>query len=555
MSINPDGNNTKFNWRILTLLTLCGIFISLPFYNYLPLLIQGDVGHNLYSFKKTLEGGVPYKDYFWNYGPLMPYYYAACFKLFGVQISSIILGKTFLNLLSGILIYLSLIPFIESAVAILAVLWFWTFNTDFMYSFNHFGGVFVILLILYLILQYIRKPEQKWIYLLQPSLLALLLIKINMGVATTISTVISILIINSTYKNFGKLQKPVASLKIFFLPIILSALTYVLLIIKLPTYYILQCFPFFPGYDQFHRSSLAHAFQILAKDILTNILGNPSLLEPASTLSQDLSYKIFIMLSTFSIVCFSYFLIKKDYRKKTPSSTWLIISTVIIFILLLSHEFVLSATIYRLGWVNPLILLFVFFMVGISIKNLKRIYKTIIFLGLIYVIALAIHDKYEFKTGLTQNPRLFIHLKHTEIYARNPPDWTNTVTKTTSYLKTHLKKNETFLALPYDPLYYYLTDISNPIPEHMFFNYLNVPEEQERRIIADMERKNTNYILLSNRSNSREQGLGQFGKSYCPLLAAYLKNHFKLVESFGDWNNPAGWAWPHAVRIYKRITP
>src|SRR5208283_4844581 len=92
---------------VLLLVLSAGILITAPYANFQDFLAQGDHGRDLYATQAVLRGEIPYKDFFWFYGPLMPYYYAAFFKIFGVQITSILLGKMVLNIACGILCYLA----------------------------------------------------------------------------------------------------------------------------------------------------------------------------------------------------------------------------------------------------------------------------------------------------------------------------------------------------------------------------------------------------------------------------------------------------------------
>src|SRR3990167_7907265 len=94
--------------KIFLLVTLfLGFLFLAHHHNFQIYFAQGDHGRDLYAFKATLQGEAPYRDYFWEYGPLMPYYYSLFFKFFGVEIPSILLGKMILNVLSGAFIYLS----------------------------------------------------------------------------------------------------------------------------------------------------------------------------------------------------------------------------------------------------------------------------------------------------------------------------------------------------------------------------------------------------------------------------------------------------------------
>jgi len=98
-----DGRYLKIFFLVLTL--WAGLFVIVPTLDYEPILTQGDHGRDLYCFKKTFEGATPYRDYWWQYGPLMPYYYSVFFKIFGVSIQSVLIGRAVLVFLSGMGIY------------------------------------------------------------------------------------------------------------------------------------------------------------------------------------------------------------------------------------------------------------------------------------------------------------------------------------------------------------------------------------------------------------------------------------------------------------------
>jgi hypothetical protein len=118
----------------LLLLIVVGLFIYFPSLDILPYMAEGDTGRDLYAYEMTLEGKTPYRDYFYNYGPLMPYYYALCFKFFGIKIPSVLFGRMILNMLSGLFLFGCLRLFFRPIVAILCVWWFWSFNQDFSYG-------------------------------------------------------------------------------------------------------------------------------------------------------------------------------------------------------------------------------------------------------------------------------------------------------------------------------------------------------------------------------------------------------------------------------------
>ena len=89
----------------LLLVIAAGILLNFPYFNFHIHLAQGDHGNNFYVARRVLQGAIPYRDFWWVYGPLMPYYYALFYKIFGINMHSLLLGYHFLNLLCGVTLY------------------------------------------------------------------------------------------------------------------------------------------------------------------------------------------------------------------------------------------------------------------------------------------------------------------------------------------------------------------------------------------------------------------------------------------------------------------
>ena len=82
------ANKTTF----LILSVLYTIIYVWPELNFQDMLAQGDHGRDLYAFEAVLKGQLPYKDFWWVYGPIMPYYYGLFYKISGFHITSILAG-------------------------------------------------------------------------------------------------------------------------------------------------------------------------------------------------------------------------------------------------------------------------------------------------------------------------------------------------------------------------------------------------------------------------------------------------------------------------------
>src|SRR6202142_4383188 len=91
--IDPQTKMTLMKFNSKTIFLLLTILMSAlyvwPELNFQELLSQGDHGRDLYAFDAVTHGKLPYKDFWWVYGPIMPYYYGLFFKIFGVHITSV----------------------------------------------------------------------------------------------------------------------------------------------------------------------------------------------------------------------------------------------------------------------------------------------------------------------------------------------------------------------------------------------------------------------------------------------------------------------------------
>ena len=157
MDVSNDNSmklSPKTIFLLLTILT-AGIFVW-PELNFQDLLSQGDHGRDLYAFDAVTHGKLPYKDFWWVYGPLMPYYYGLFFKIFGVHMTSVFLGRALLVVMCSAFFYLSAACIMSPGLAFLAAAWFTQCRQEFFFTYNHIGGIAAELVILWCLLSYIR---------------------------------------------------------------------------------------------------------------------------------------------------------------------------------------------------------------------------------------------------------------------------------------------------------------------------------------------------------------------------------------------------------------
>ena len=154
MKINP-----KTLFLVLTIL-MSAVFVW-PELNFQDHIAQGDHGRDLYAFDAVMHGKLPYKDFWWVYGPLMPYYYGLFFKIFGVHITSVLLGRALWVMGGSVFMYLAATCIMSPWLAFLASAWFTQSRQEFFFTYNHVSGITAELLICWCLLSYIRKGSMR----------------------------------------------------------------------------------------------------------------------------------------------------------------------------------------------------------------------------------------------------------------------------------------------------------------------------------------------------------------------------------------------------------
>jgi hypothetical protein len=200
-------------------------------------------------------------------------------------------------------------------------------------------------------------------------------------------------------------------------------------------------------------------------------------------------------------------------------------------------------------------MMLIFLLIDTATQSIPKVARTVRFIIFTFLTFLAIYCWYSVQGPIHafKTKSQYLSLPRGDIYITNSPSWITTVEQTTDFLNKTLKDNELFFALPYDCLYYYLTGKKTPTRQLIFFDHIKIPMDQEKSVIAELEKNHVNYVLLSSRAFARQEpGLGFLGKSYCPLIGKYIRDNFVPIARFGDWTNEPGWAWNHGTLILKR---
>ncbi|MDE2028202.1 MAG: hypothetical protein KGK03_09860 [Candidatus Omnitrophica bacterium] len=530
--------SSKQIFLLLTILT-AAVFIW-PELNYQDLLSQGDHGRDLYAFDAVTHGKLPYKDFWWVYGPLMPYYYGLFFKIFGVHITSVLLGRALIVIACAAFFYLAAVRLMTPALSFLAATWFTQSRQEFFFTYNHVGGIAMELVIAWCLLSYMQTKTIRYLWIAVIADFILGVIKINFGLAGMVGMAISVAGIDFFKKYpFDAEKKKFYWLAAGLVPLCLAVI-YGLLLGGLPLYAIRQCMPYMPADHPYHASPSMVIVYYLMQNWLTFI-------------HSPIGVAVGIVLHGCTLIA-AYLLITKKMDKTYRQDVLLALAMIGLFFVLYFHEFLVSGVWYRCYWSQPFETLFHFVMIAVAFTVLPKFLRiaVLVFLWALAILGIVAH------IGSIQSqkvPARYLSMDRGRIYVGNEPQWTNTVNTVTKFLDTSLKPNELFFALPYDCLYYYLTGKESPTRQLIFFDHINIPPEQEVSVIKELEEHRVGWVLMSNRIISDQEGLGIFGKTYCPLLAKYIYENFQpVVRQGGNWNKPPGWADNHGVIILKRKT-
>lgn len=524
---------------LLTILT--GLFTLAPYHNFQPYLAQGDHGRDLYSYKATMEGALPYQDYSSEFGPLMPYYYSLFYRLFGVKVQSVLLGYNFLILTLGVIIYLACAVFLPPFFAYTCAVWYWAFRgAEFFYTYNHVGGLCALLTCLYCLLLYIRTPRQKYICFAFLSLFFLLLIRLNQGVTSLIALNICLIVTDIVQKNHPLKNRIRIYTYASLAALGAAAVIYWFLLSSLPGYVLYECFPFIKSHRTDVTTTPADAVVLLGQIILANF--------NASWLNRLLGV---LMVALGVRACISIFQNKIDKKIKTDILlVFFSLATLMTFVL---HEFLASGVYYRLTWTFALLLITFFYLIFFATAHaVHKDLRTLLVAALLCLALFSISQK-NFLVYQIKRWGEPLRFGDNKVFTLQTPLWRKTVGDVCDYIEKNTKEDEKIFVVPFDPLYYFLTGRGSATRQLIFFEHKHISEEQEHKTITDLIDKNVNWILISNRAWSDEPGMGRFGETYCPLLSKYIQENFQVVLTAGDWQNPPGWAWNHGVLILKRI--
>jgi len=489
----------------------------------------------LYSFKETFEGAVPYRDYFSQNGPLMPYYYGIFYHLFGVSIQSTLTGYYWLIFLTGICVYFIFCLHSSAWVAMIGALWYWAYEGNgFAYTYNHNGGLLCVMVILFLTLKYLKEERGVYIYWLSFFIFLLALIRPNIAVASMIASMISIGMSCQYQLKSLNIKYIFQTAFPLIVSLLLAFLVYKLLTNDLPGYVRSQEL----AYAKFADWKALKSFPYRIFYIILTYYNR-------SWITGCLFMVTFISGVNILVAFFKNSVPENERRQQL-----IVLGALGIFFVCLLGEFYFSELAFRFAWAATIFFVFTTLIIDFGSRNFYHLVRLfLIFFLLLLPFNKIINNVYSVHSQKVETNYLSIGANSIYLSSGTGP-WIKTVKETTLFLKNQIPENESFFCLPYCPLYYFLTDKTSPSRILVIYG---ISLEQERQVIRDLEDKHVNYVVIENRAyRPDEPRVGVFNKTYAFALAEYIQNNFSEIASFGPWDSYAGWVRNHAVKIYRR---
>ena len=143
------------------------------------------------------------------------------------------------------------------------------------------------------------------------------------------------------------------------------------------------------------------------------------------------------------------------------------------------HEYLKSGVWYRAFWAQPLSMMITFLLIDTATQSIPKICTKNGFHILSWSGDLSAGFSSGSHVNAVKTESQYLSLPRGGIYITNSPSWIATVEQTTDFLNKTLKPNELFFALPYDCLYYYLTDKKTPTRQLIFFEHIKIPRNRK----------------------------------------------------------------------------
>jgi len=511
------------------------LFVYLPTLSVQDTFSSANVGDNLYASEAVSKGQLPYRDFNWNYGPIMLYYNAFFFNLFGHDLHSLILGRIVLKTVFAGVYFLAALKIMPPLGAFLMAMAYIVLAPDFVHNFSHYGGIGLEIAVLWAVLSYSQSPRRKYIYWTAFYVLLLGFNKINFGIAiggASLGALVACDLFNKIFRKdqlflYGKVLFSIIFIWLFVLFFFVKGLTY---------QEINQCFPILPGYVYFGRP-VPEGFVALINDTVKLVHNSP--------------FDCFIFLCGLAAALRIIFIMAShyNYQKRMTSfgRNFLLTGFILLLFILASYnEYYKGGLDYMAYWAKPFTMMMIGYLISEACVVSGLFIQSIV--AVMFVAVFVFHGYQNWKhLESFKNPAHFFSHKGINIYVTCDPRDTQRMLWTADYIEKNIPAPAPFFTFPDDGLYYFLAGRLAPYRLVYLYGSEKIIPQQEIKLIKALEKKDVEYFILDDVGFFGNMW-GRFGQDNCPLLYQYIMKEYRETANFQI--SPNRW---EGMRIYKRI--
>jgi hypothetical protein len=535
-----------------------------------------DCGREMYVPQQISQGKMLYRDLWYPYGPLAPYWNALLFKIFGDSLNVLYASGLAITLALAFVLFAVSRMFVSSFAAFVVVFVFLLeafrthlFNYILPYSYGSTLGSLLAFLFLYYLLRHIQRKPGPNLFL--AGLLAglALLTKAEFGAACYL-TFAFIQIFRSISNR--SVRRMFSGFSAFFPGVLIPALGYGYFLARLSLLFFVN--------DSFSREwyvawSRRQGLRFVPSEVLNLVMwalvalliwaAIAFLLARAFNARRRvlvLGTLLFVVLlgalyqhwSAYMPLTFYYllhsvlfpsgmfwlvvgyltWLLVRLPRKDCQPASWSLIA-LCFFALALGMRVMSKAepANYSIYYSTALFLVFVIVLTQIAEKVSARFSsdrRSFVVIGLVAFEALGmLASIYPWRV----RPVAQLQTDRGSIYARRSE--AGAFPAIIRFMREQKAAGKTVLVLPEETSLYFLAGTEAPSRWYMIHPGILGSEDRERRYLSQLETRRIDFVLLSNRTN-KEYGYSFFGIDYDRLIYDWIESHFEVVGEFGQFS-------------------
>lgn len=567
-SVPPVSWNLTIACALATLVMLWVLRLYLTWAEWGNLTI--DSGHEMYVPAVLSEGKMLYRDIWFMYGPVAPYFNSYLFRVFGVQLNVLYWAGSLSALGSAIFLYLAglrlsswMAGWAAGAVVLIQAFQPSLFCFPLPYSFNAVYGCLTACIFVWLFCNASSSGSWGWIFAAGLAAANALLLKLEFG--TACYTTLMILIAARGFQQ--RSWKPILRDLSAILPGVLICIVVIRWMVSIagvdfilqenfetwPTSYFMKMYGKFwlastgfsltaPTFLEALRRTVLflcvaqglHAILFWRQSprrlsIVRVILAAATLVYLGTTLPwHDVLLAVFfpkdmVLYATLpAIAAWFCFYRQPALQQGLAVALLLTFSGLLAFRILLNNY----PTGYSIYYNGPVVLSFLLLarpLLSRSGGSRRVSSKAELALCALSVIAVLVHV--DTVSAYSKN---YVTLVTERGTIRTWPHLAKNYRAAIAFIKEKQALGETVLSIPEDTSLYFLSETHCPARVYLFTPGALVPGKMTDELISDIERKPVRYLIWSNRTFI-EYGVPRFGVDFDRTLGAYFFSHYRRV--------------------------